>query len=354
MIRVVTNALVAKQHAVVIGPPGTAKSMIFKKAAEVLGVSFFSQLMGKYTKPEQVFGPINVKTLRESGDIRFNTKGMLPEAKIAFLDEIWKSSNAILNQLLRVINEREFEDGGQIRNIPLWSVFAASNELPEEEEGLEALYDRFLYRYWQNYISADKWDMYLDEFWRTNQPGFKVGFGPISFEEVEKAHAQLWKVDLSPIKQKFLKVLVTLQDEQHIVVSDRRKGQCMIAVAANTVINNRKVAQAKDLDILQYTIPANEKEFRVINQVLEEVVGINQKILNELTDLTPQLQDILEKCKAENDPEDLAELLSLAKNMKAKVDAYTGNKDPDVKRMLKSIEAILAEIRQVVINKMDL
>lgn len=63
-----------------------------------------------------------------------------------FLDEIWKSSPAILNNLLTIINEHLFKNGSDRIDVPLKSLIAASNEIPEENQGLEALYDRFIVR----------------------------------------------------------------------------------------------------------------------------------------------------------------------------------------------------------------
>ena len=73
------------------------------------------------------------------------TNGYLPTAEVAFVDEIFKANSAILNALLTLLNERLFDNGHSRLKVPLLTLIAASNELPESEE-LDALYDRFLIR----------------------------------------------------------------------------------------------------------------------------------------------------------------------------------------------------------------
>ena len=101
--------------------------------------------MHRFSTPEEVFGPVSITKLRKDKFLR-KTKGFLPQSDFAFLDEIWKSSPAILNTLLTIINEKRFRNGTQVESTPLKVLIAASNETPPPGQGLEALYDRFLVR----------------------------------------------------------------------------------------------------------------------------------------------------------------------------------------------------------------
>ncbi len=141
--------VVSGEHVVLLGPPGTAKSLLARKVCEALdGGDFFYYLLTRFTTPDEVFGPLSIKALQED---RFHRKveKSLPTAHVAFLDEIFKANSSILNSLLTILNERKFHNGQEVIDVPLLSVFGASNELPEESEreSLEALYDRFLLRY---------------------------------------------------------------------------------------------------------------------------------------------------------------------------------------------------------------
>jgi MoxR-like ATPase len=144
LVEAILLAAVAREHALVIGPPGTAKSEAARRVAKGLGGRYFEYLLGRFSEPSELFGPTDLRKLKE-GVLETATEGMLPEAEIAFLDEVFAGSTAILNSLLTLLNERVFRRGNTRLACPLRVCIGASNALPEDES-LAAFADRFLVR----------------------------------------------------------------------------------------------------------------------------------------------------------------------------------------------------------------
>src|SRR3954469_9973299 len=153
VIRLLLIAVVAGEHAVLIGPPGTAKSALIRMFARLLQANYFEYLLTRFTEPNEIFGPVDIAAFRE-GRYQRRVEGMLPTAEVVFLDEVFKSNSAILNALLTLLNERRYTSGGVVLKCPLLSCFGASNEVPTDET-LTAIFDRFLLR-----VRSDNLDAY--------------------------------------------------------------------------------------------------------------------------------------------------------------------------------------------------
>ncbi|MEM2253645.1 MAG: AAA family ATPase [Desulfurococcaceae archaeon] len=289
--KTIASAIVSGEHAVLIGEPGTAKSALARRAADLINARFFKYLLTKFTEPDELFGPLDIVALREGKYVRV-TRNKLPEAEIAFIDEIFNASSAILNTLLSIMNERVIYDGYNEIKVPLWTLISTSNNVPEEPE-LQALYDRFLYRHFVKPVSEDKWIQLLNAVWRMEIEPLQPPKPVLTMSEVRELNKLIFNVDLSRVKEKLVKVFAILEDHG-IHVTDRRKGKSLKAIAVNSILNGRLEAIEQDMMILSSIIPRDRDELEQVNVVLVDELKTPEKYLMELTEIENNLRDAKE------------------------------------------------------------
>ncbi|MFS0688957.1 AAA family ATPase [Sporosarcina sp. 179-K 8C2 HS] len=245
-VEAILIAILSRQHMLMIGPAGTAKSALSVELAKIVqGTEYFQWLLTRFSTPEEVFGPLSLKDL-EQGVYKRNTSSKMPEANLVFLDEIFKANSAILNSLLTLINERLFYNNGLPVKVPLMSVIGASNEYPEEGEGLEALFDRFLLRFEIDYIADE-----------TNFVSMMKGEGqhqPMPSMTMEELVQLQFFTDMVAIPEEVYetlsKIRMELRDEG-IRPSDRRFKQSLSVLQAKALINQRQFVKVDDIVILE-------------------------------------------------------------------------------------------------------
>jgi MoxR-like ATPase len=244
-------AAVAQEHLLVIGPPGTAKSAVVRRVAQSLGGNYFEYLLGRFTEPSELFGPVNLSKLRE-GLVETDVSGMLPEAEIAFLDEVFLGSTAILNTLLGLLNERQFRRGHTRLRVPLRVCVAAANGLPEDE-GLAAFADRFLLHVFVEAVPDSKLEELLAGGWSAGQGSITARAELASLDLLNRAVPH---VDMSAVRPDLAQAIRLLR-QANVMLSDRRIVKAQGLIAAATVLAGRNVASRADLWPLVYAIPTS-------------------------------------------------------------------------------------------------
>lgn len=363
VVHLLVTALLSKQNLSMLGVPGVAKSAIVRYLKDAItGISGFEILMSRFTTPEQVFGPLDLKTLKEQGRQHTITAGMLPESQIAFLDEIWKSSNAILNSLLTAINERLFFDGAQIKKIPLVSVFAASNELPQSAE-LGALYDRFLLKAVVRPVSnAGTLSGLLSG-------GNFVAPPQITLAELEAAHGEIETIGVPADVIESAAELVFKLRKEGIEISDRAVIQAcsdrnpltgkpvLSLIKTQAWLEGRTVCEISDLAILKYVFWKDPKDQRTVSKLVNQIANPFDQKAFELDETVSKIVNDYEAAKAANagDVKSASEAVQKLKKTGLEVVNVIGTSkdDPKFAKLVAVHDRIVAQVKAIVSESMS-
>ena len=280
---------ITREPLLLVGPPGTAKSDLVVKFTQSLGLGesdYFEYMLTKFTEPSEILGPIDISLLKEGRYVR-RTKGMLPECRVAFLDEIFKSNSAILNTLLTILNERKFYQDGQPVPVDLKVLFGATNDLPDQAE-LAALKDRFCLKVACRSVQDDHFVDLVDAGLAAqtqrdlNQKPWSEGHA--SLEDLLKAH-RTTATDGSTITDReryfpdevlaeFRRVLKTLVREDRVFVSDRKVVKLYKLLRAHAWLTHGGRVERSDLRLLSY-LGETAEEVDLLEEKVPRLLGLS-------------------------------------------------------------------------------
>ena len=293
-------ALLASQHVLLLGVPGTAKSAIIKSLTRrIVGARYFEKQLTKFSGPEEVFGPTSIAAL-QADIFKRKIEGYMPEAEIAYVDECFKANSAILNSFLSIMAEREFKNGTDMVKCPLISMIGASNETPQEES-LSAMYDRFMLKFVASYVSDSNFATLMRMDTLIEQAESDPNKTTLTLEEVKTSMKEVSKVTLP---DNVVEMLVNLRAEMRkegFGASDRRWMASKRILQASAFMEGRKEVVIDDLliykDILWDDMNRATKCAAIVGKIVNPVFAQIQEHVDAIDIL---IKDFVAKGGGEN------------------------------------------------------
>lgn len=353
-VRLVFLSFLAGESTFLLGEPGTAKSLIARRVSEAFVdpseeekkqgvIKFFDYLMSRFSQPDELFGPVSIKQLKDDNYER-KTEYYLPKAQFAFLDEIWKANPAIQNALLTILNEHLFRNGKNLISVPLIGFVSASNELPTAGQGLEAIFDRFLIRLLERPVQGEEsfFDMISGKADMTVSVDNDI---LLSSEDIDSIRKQSETIRLSDISKTIISNVrknLTLKNEEpnredrdKYVISDRRWKKIANLMRVSAFCNQRNETDLLDTMLIAnciWSTEAQENEVYVIVTkaiVSDQYISSLEKKLQDFEDTInrlfyedlPIIEEGKYKCKNESN----GELVWISKKKDSYYDRYLLN-----------------------------
>jgi len=277
-------ALLTGEHLLLLGPPGTAKSLMVRSLCERIGgATYFERLLTRFSTPEEIFGPLSLSAL-EQDQYRRVTAGTLVEAHLAFVDECYKANSSILNSLLGIMNERVYHEAGQAIPVPLLSLFGASNETPEDDS-LAALHDRFLLRVTVPYLADD------DSLRTLLTLGSQQPNATITLDELKQAQAEVRSLALTDDTREAIIAIKHALEEDGIAASDRRWKATANLVRAKSWLEGDATTSSDHCEILVHALWSEPGQQRVVERCVSRICNPLNLEAVELEDAARDLFD---------------------------------------------------------------
>jgi len=295
-------AALSRQHIFMLGPPGVGKTeMTLDFCNMIQGAEFFEHLMMRGTTPDEVLGCVNIQKMRENSEWERVTNGMLPNADVAFLDEMWRVGSATANALLRIMDNTRMFQG---EKCPLMFLVGASNSLPEDED-LNAIYSRFALRFMVNDIRDE--DQWKEMIWEPKE------IAPVSItkDDIREAYKEILQVEVTDatkkaavkIREKLIKnmqVHLTPRSWHWAISEKNRKGiPTLSLVKVEAFLAGRKKTKPEDLNFLRWMAWDEPKQIKGVSKIvmktaaprIERLRDELDKVVEQVTMLKSNLRD---------------------------------------------------------------
>ncbi|MDZ7876705.1 MAG: AAA family ATPase [Saprospiraceae bacterium] len=307
VIKLALLSALANESIFLLGAPGVAKSLIARRLKFAFSeATSFDYLMNRFSTPDEIFGPVSISKLKDEDKYERLVKNYLPSSSIVFLDEIWKAGASIQNALLTVLNEKIYRNGEQEIRVPIKVLIAASNELPAEGEGLEALWDRFLVRFIvENVQKTENFNDMISKTLTSYQDNV-----PDDLKITNQQYTNIQTaIDAIALPTNVFNVIHVIRhyindynknQDNSIYISDRRWRKIVRLLRTSALLNDRKEVDLMDCFLMQHCLWNDPEQIKTVYNFVKDAIQKHGYQLNiNVKDIKEQIEELDTETKEE-------------------------------------------------------
>ena len=356
-------SLIAGHHVLLLGPPGTAKSLLASEFTKrISNAKLFSHLLNRTSDPSELLGPISIKGMENDEFIRV-LKNKIGECEICFLDEIYKSNEPTLNALLPILNEKVIYNNGIPVKVPLKMMICASNELPPDGEGLEALHDRILIKHWVEYVKdVGNRQLMMQNYNASKNPFVTADndFTTITIQDLDLVQYAVNVVEVPTNVIIALGKVLMVVDAHKIQVSDRKINWCLDIIKANALLNGRSIANTEDMLILCDALWERREDIQFLQDTILKLIDPHSEKINSWQRSAIEILKEAEEAYEDNARNGIDKVIEAKENINVivtkmnKVITEVGKTSPKANKMIETRDSITDRLNLLVSRALNI
>lgn len=270
-------SLVSGRPAFFLGSPGVDKTgTIQAMASRISGIEFYDVLMPTIVSFEQFMvertSIIEVPIAGGGKAIRTEDElGRAANSHILFADEIWKAEPRLLQTAIDLAKGDGVRHEGRMVKTPLMAFIAASNELPDPEGNLGAVWSRMTIRVQVHELDrAGKTALVKARLNRDRSVGAASAAAQLTLADVETLRSARPHVEVpESMIGTVLDIYQELIDEnsggfQWAWEDDRRFGRVFDIMQAQALLDGRTLVGKQDLTVLEWLLWDTPEQIAVV------------------------------------------------------------------------------------------
>jgi MoxR-like ATPase len=351
-LRQIILALLSKEHVLLKGLPGTAKSELsLKVLSGISGAKIFRQQFTAFMDESYVFGPMIIEELKK-GKVIHNIKDSLVDCDFAFLDEFFNANEETIISCNEILNERTFTRNYQREKSPLITAILTTNQERESEKKLKPIYDRLMFTSNVLRVAQSRLGMYRNAI--DGRLDVKAAY---SMDKLRNLHSIIESAPMifsDALLEAFDSLLKNYQEQANEYISDRKAIRSLTVLKIIALMRFSSEVSLDDLKELRYVwiVGNNAAQLSVFDacymKIKQEFALIENEVekIAEVKTSLEELEDSIKKAKGYADYKEIKTVAQAAITTSEGIQTTTAERDNILRAYTHKLQSILETAKE--------